>query len=148
MKKHFVNVGCLEFSGRTITEARFERDRYLEEFFSEDLTPSVVSLPDGTVGVAFRDTHGWAYGVQWVGEAFRCVSGPHKTRRDAEFACRRHLAQHAYKPGSVDTLEILALDDLEGHTQHKSWMRFQEAYAQARAEGLSDDEARRCTVGV
>jgi hypothetical protein len=69
------------------------------------------------------------------------VEDGYATRRLAERAARRQLAQDAWQPGETESA-VLFPDDTEGRREFESWARWQNAYKEAEAQGMYEEAAR------
>ena len=149
-----LQIGSETYTGKTqkaATQAAFDRLARLfpEHEVRHGWDPIVIRAPrEGdhlrpNVGVVYKQADGaWAYQIDWAADG---KGSPHEggwDRFTAENRCRQHLAQAAYKYGVMSGLEVIADADENGKVQHLSWVRFQDAYASARAEGLTDEAAR------
>src|SRR5579871_1909484 len=107
----------------------------------QDWTPVLVEYR-GLRKMVYFTRSGWQ--VNWVTETPGAISsyvreasfvdGGYATRRLAEREARRDLAQQAWQPGETTT-EALFPDDTEGQHEFARFVRFQEAYREAVAQG-------------
>jgi hypothetical protein len=147
MPKVTIELGHLSWTGRTKREAEAARDDHLSALFgyAGSAVPQLLFVGQ-YVAVLFRqDELCWAYQIYENGTPWSIHSGS-ETRREADFACRRHLAQSVFQMGvtapRVTGLEVIHPEDDRGRREHESWIRWQSAFAVAKGSGLSDEEAR------
>lgn len=149
-KQQSIIVGSESYSGRTKAEATASALSHLASFMDgAGFRPELVSSPDGSLGVVFRDANGfWSYFVQWKDEETirGCVTSGVWDRKTAEHKVRRHLAQHVFHPNAPGTeklaVGLIAPDDRDGLEDLVRWMSYQRHYFQARERGLDDNAAQ------
>lgn len=120
-----IEVGRYAFEGRTKKEAEAKRDEYLAEIFDgQNLQPVVVpyTTTDGEshIAVLWRSHETWTYTLYGDcndGNGSCCMLNE-RSKRQAEFRMRRHLAQ------ICDSWDYLHPQDKEGrksHQEHLDW---------------------------
>lgn len=128
-------------TGRTITEAKQDAARKIGKALAGSYTPWLASV-DGETLLVFRDTAGWHYQVLAGGEEPRFCHGScvedGKTFDEAREAGCFHLAQGRDSIPDV-LMRYLSPAKARQLTAYHAWQR---AYRQAKAEGLSDEQAR------
>lgn len=147
-----INHGHMYWRGRTLKEAREERDQYLDNLFSHSMAPA-IEIKDGHGFVVWRSAYGWEYTIIQYGHTGANVHCQCNTRYEAESRARRHVAQNVYAPGNPGAL-VRALEWLEHscikpehRAEFDSWVQWQERYHEAKSTGLNDEECRKHADG-
>ncbi|MDP2623815.1 MAG: hypothetical protein Q8Q29_08465 [Actinomycetota bacterium] len=132
--------------GKTATEAQqvlHDELRAWSDRLRANPSPILITtgppLIQGLVWV--RPDGWWTYGISRSGEAPGCAVSATWTRREAEYHCRRHLAQDVYGQGRTG-MDLIHQEDIEGRMEHARWVTWQNEYRAAKAAGATDDEAR------
>lgn len=149
-----IKHGGLEFSGRTLTDAKANRDAWLDQLGNRPSNPSVVIIAGVTLIVSCdcttTDSAPWSYrlaypaningdgGGAWGGS----IHGGFSSEALAQEAGRKHIAQTVYVPGRGAATVRDIPNTAAGRAEIESWCGWQDRYAAARARGLSDHDAR------
>lgn len=156
-KTHGVTLkhGGLEFHGRTLTDAKANRDAWLDQLGNRPAHPNVLVLAGVTLIVSCDCTvvnsSPWSYRLVYPanlnGDSVNAWVGSsqigHTSETLAEEAGRRHIAQTVYVPGSgaASVLGLLRTDS--ARAEIASWCAWQDRFAAAKARGLDDNECRK-----
>ena len=102
----------------------------------------LVTARPGVQALVDRTADAWFYCLYQDGiPGGKCMAW--ETRREAEIAARRHLAQLVFDDDSGEGgMAVIHPDDKEGRWQHARWAVWQRTYAAAKAEGLDDRACR------
>lgn len=150
MKPHTFSIGPIEATGRNATAAR---DAAIDAAGAalDKLAPPTVLIGRKATAVLWCDAQGWKYAIR-----AHAIGGPgnlsdgcvhyigREPRMYAEAQVRAHFAQWECVPGEYSADEWLSLPGFEETLAgHRRWARWQDAYAQARANGADDETARK-----
>lgn len=146
-KIHYVTRGLLTGQGATKTEAKADLESWID-LACQHGAPHVESR-FGLIIVVAASSVGWHHMVIDPAElthgAVKHCSATYA--KGTEFAkveqyARMHAAQWAWSP-DVDDAAFIAKAGLDSHGAGElgSWCAFQRAYAEFRAQGMSDSEA-------
>jgi hypothetical protein len=125
-------------AGRTLTEARRDAAQKIEQALSGTYDPVLLPLPDGDIMLGFRTpAEGWSY---WFWRDGRLSGGclcALTTREELERRMRRHAAQSTEDSRYLEH-PTCTEQDKRDFDEYRAW---QQRYAAAQAQGLSDSEA-------
>lgn len=161
-KPKTIKMGPYTWEGRTVREARAQRDKHLEGLLWDVSSPSYIRGPAGVLVAVYREALGWSYDIirpdmtSPGGTARASSVTGYDSRHDATIAAGRHLAQMAYgepdeenRGEDSDGMRYLDTRDDEGRKEHARWVAWQRTYAKMTAPisdggmGLEIHEAER-----
>lgn len=135
----------MEGAGRTLTEAKTDAGRKIEQALSGYYTPTILSWRDWAI-LVYRDPlaswktaiivdaeTGVRSGRVWGG-------GPYATEKEAIRSAQSHLADLGWHPDDGETPPPF-LTDRDLISEFRSKVQFQVRYRTARDRGLSDGDA-------
>lgn len=128
-----------EVEGKTATETKAACLAMLDAYLRDHQRgPLTLRLFDRAMYLEpCRYTAGFIYRL----EGSDCVHGPYDTRETAKDRAAFHCAQNAWSLDTDDAAFFAAIPP-QVAKELAPWVRWQRAYAAARATGLNDHEAR------
>lgn len=143
-------------TGRNVTEARQDATRQIERLV-RDLSecPEIVRC-GGWSALVYRDAYGWHSAIIGEPEGIR-PGRPYGTshsvealRKDVIAHARAHVAQLAWSRDVTDDQAFFAAAGVRDSALGDlvSWANWQRRYAEARATGLDDNQAREVAGGM
>lgn len=145
MTKHVtVNYCGMEGSGRSVTEAKKDAARKLEQAVSGSYEPILLSCRRYAV-LVYRKPLGWDYCTVADETGFRtslCAGSYDDNKQFIMDAARWHLAQLAWLPADGLEAPDMVLMDMPRHQREfRSWAEFQLRYRDAIRLGMSANDA-------
>lgn len=141
MKKISLDYCGMEGEGKTVREAKRDATRKIEAALSADYTPRIISFRGETI-IIWRSPKSTAssllHGGQIVGGC--TLYAPGEDRKRIEEQCRLQLAQTVWNY-EEDLAPFLDFIGEKNAPKFLSWVRWQNAYRQARHNGATDIEA-------
>lgn len=134
-----------EGAGRTVTEAKKDAGRKIEQAFEGDYTPEVFAYR-GHSYLVWRTPEGWCNRAvagpdgPRDGKLYACANHGHDRRKDCVREVLSHLAQIAWVESDGQTPPAF-LTDRDSLSDYRTWTEFQLRYADARRRGMDDHDA-------
>jgi hypothetical protein len=152
MKVNITYFG-MEGTGRTMTEAKKDAGRKVEEALAGSYEPMLLESRGWAI-IIWRDPHGWRFNTiaekgEYRKDAFRCYTSGTKDRLDVFASALLHLAQMTWDgtellPPCLGSLPaLLSRRDCDGRrllSQFAHWRGFQLAYKHAKANGIGQSD--------
>ncbi len=139
----------VEGTGRTLTEAKKDAGRKIEESLSGDYTPTVLEWRGNAI-LVWREPSGWGHryivhdGKTVEGRVYACCQD---TKEEATRSALNSLAQSGWSHFDVEDWAPEILRDRADIAEFKSWVKFQRRYRVAQGKGLNDNDAHAYACG-
>jgi len=145
MNKVKVTYYGMDGEGTNVTEAKRDAGNKIEAIINADFTPCYLELGNIRV-IVFRDVFGWHYSFLTKQENIYNWASTGRDREATIISAKSHIAQNYYN-GSNKAECLDYLDDRQERANLATWIKFQERYAEARAQGKTDVEAHAIACG-
>lgn len=139
---HAATLGPIEGTGPTVAEALTAAETAVREALARLDQGLHIGQWQGHTYVVAPDLFGWRYWLDTFSPGYLGNTMTAGTRQAVIHSALHHLAQNLWTPETDDRAFLDSLP-IELHSELNGWMSWQRRFASLRAEGLTEDEARR-----
>ena len=138
-----IRYAGVEGTGKNITEAKQDAVRNIESALSGDYTPYFLRLGMHQALIWREPETGWVYRVIGDASGFLYSVATAGDFKSALAYAKYHIAQNAWNGANdEECLTFVGNIGTKERTSLSSWILWQRRYAQSKADGATDDEAR------